>query len=245
MNKASQSLALAEPALLNDRRKLIELTRIKVDEDGYVYKHGKSRSKRLHSSSDAATSGFGVKRSRTSEAERLQRIAYIDEALSDIKKQIGFKEKRGEQLTNAHNYGACEKISGEISALKRKQFELRNEIGKLKRRQQQCEWYKQRKKQEKISVSHTSFDQSDNDSNDLSTPSIVSSRCSTPVSPVLLVPSQSSTQLSSSSELQLPCAEVEIVAEELSTSNDIPRNDLDTSSSPDENVCTSDTNSNL
>ena len=134
MNTASQSLALANPNLLNDRRKLMELARLKVDEDGYVYKHGKSRSKHIRSESDTSTSsGPRVKRTRTNETERLQRIAYAEESVSDIAKQIGFKEKRREQLTNTHNYGECEKISEEISSLKRKRFELQAELTKLKR----------------------------------------------------------------------------------------------------------------
>ena len=102
MNTASQSLALANPNLLNDRRKLMELARFKVDEDGYVYyKHGKSRSKHIRSESDTSTSsGPRVKRTRTNETERLQGIAYAEKSVSDIAKQIGFKEKRREQLTN-------------------------------------------------------------------------------------------------------------------------------------------------
>ena len=125
----------------------MELARIKVDDEGYVYKHGKSRSKRFHSESDTSTSGgLKVKRTRTNETERLQRIAYVEETVSDIAKQIGFKKKRREQLTNVHNYGECEKITSEISSLKRKRFELQAELTKLKRKQQQSAWYKQTKK---------------------------------------------------------------------------------------------------
>ena len=51
-----------------------------------------------------------------------------EESVRDIAKQIGFKEKRREQLTNAHNYGECEKISEEISSLKRKRCELQAEL---------------------------------------------------------------------------------------------------------------------
>ena len=87
MNSASQSLALANPTLLSDRRKLMELARIKADDDGYVYKHGKSRSKHFRSESDTSTSSVPrVKRARTNETERLQRIVYVEETMSDIVK---------------------------------------------------------------------------------------------------------------------------------------------------------------
>ena len=198
MNSASQSLALGNPNLLNDRRKLMELARIKVDDDGYVYKDGKSRSKHLRSESDTSTSsGPKVKRTRTNETERLQRIAYMEETMSDIAKQISFKEERREQLTNVHNYGECEKISEEMSSLKRKRFELQAELTKLKRRQQQSAWYKHGKKQRKVSVGHIPSDPSDTDTNaPSSSPSIQSSRSTTPgASPF---PPQSPTQLASS-----------------------------------------------
>ena len=68
MNTVSQSLALANPNLLNDRCKLTELARFKIDEDGYAYKHGKSRSKHICSESDTSTSsGPRVKRTQINE----------------------------------------------------------------------------------------------------------------------------------------------------------------------------------
>ena len=66
MNTASQSLTLANPNLLNNCRKLMELARIKVNEDGYAHKHGKSRSKQIHSESDTSIcSGPRVKQTQT------------------------------------------------------------------------------------------------------------------------------------------------------------------------------------
>ena len=222
MNKASQSLAIANPNLLNDRRKLIQLARIKVDDDGYIYKHGKSRSKHLYSESDTTTSSGSVKQAKTTETERLQRIAYVEETMNDIKKQIGFKEKRRDQLTNVHNYGECEKISDEISSLKKNRFELRAEQSKLQRQQQQCEWYKQNKlskKQKKLSISQTVSDASDTESNILSSPapSVQSSRSNTPAPGACYV--QSPIQLLSDPNREpLSHAEVEIVEQDLSFS---------------------------
>ena len=152
----------------------------------------------ISAQSDTSTSsGPRVKRTRTNETERLQRIAYAEESVSDIAKQIGFKEKRREQLTNTHNYGECEKISEEISSLKRKRFELQAELTKLKRRQQQSTWYKQSKKQRKASVGNVQSDQSDTETNaPLTSPSIQSSRSTTPVASPF--PPQSPNQLASS-----------------------------------------------
>ena len=181
MNKASQSLALANPALLHDRRKLIELARIKVDDDGYVYKHGRSRSKHFHPNTRVLTKNKRSKQPKTTENERLQRISFIEESQNGIRTLIGYKEKRREQLANAHNYGECEKISDEMSDLKRKEFEFQVELSKLRRLQQQHEWYRKNKRR-KQNTDSTSKASSDNLS-DTDTCS-VSSRSETPVSPV-------------------------------------------------------------
>ena len=114
----------------------MQCARKKVDSDGYVYKHGKSRSKELNPESETSSSsgsGGSERRPRTNEADRLQRIEYLTESISDVNTQIDLKKKRREQLSNAHNYGDCEKVSDEITALKQKRFQLEVEINKLKR----------------------------------------------------------------------------------------------------------------
>ncbi len=50
INKAAEELAVGTPTLLHTRQKLLELARAKVDDDVYVYKKGKTRSKRLRES---------------------------------------------------------------------------------------------------------------------------------------------------------------------------------------------------
>ena len=91
------------------------------------------------------------------------------------------------------------KISEEISSLKRKCFELQAELTKLKHRQQQSIWYKQSKKQRKASVGNVQSDQSDTETNaPLTSPSIQSSRSTTPVASPF--PPQSPNQLATSNE---------------------------------------------
>ena len=94
----------------------------------------------------------------------MQRISFINETQADIMKQIGYKEKRREQLVTFHNYGECEKISDEISSLKKKRYELQIELSKLNHKQQLSENKKQK------------HDISDTDSNAPVSPPSVSSR---------------------------------------------------------------------
>ena len=84
----------------------MQLARKKVNTDGYIYKHGKSRSKQLNSdenlsSSSSSSTGRGT---HTSQSERLERISFLSESIDEINKQIELKEKHREQLSNIHNY---------------------------------------------------------------------------------------------------------------------------------------------
>ena len=69
-------------------------------------------------------------------------------------------------------------------------IELQAKLGKLKRKQQQCGWYKQTKKRTKESAVHMPSDASDAESNtrQLSSPSVNSSISTTPTSLSVLQP---------------------------------------------------------
>lgn len=49
--------------------------------------------------------------SKTTESVRLERIAYIEEAIKDTDKQIKYKNLRKEQAGNSHQYQLCENIT--------------------------------------------------------------------------------------------------------------------------------------
>ncbi len=113
INSAAKELAVATPNLLDTRHKLLELARAKVDDDGYVYKKGKSRSKHLRgATSDEGERSEQSKRIKTSGAVRDQRISHIDETIKDTNKPMNFKELRREQASNSHKYQLCESITG-------------------------------------------------------------------------------------------------------------------------------------
>lgn len=105
-----------------------------MDDDGYVYKKGRSRSKCVRGASDEDIdeSSRQAKRPKTTESVRIHRIAYVEEAIGEVKKQIGYKEMRREQASIAHKYQLCESITEDISTLKRKRFELESELKLLK-----------------------------------------------------------------------------------------------------------------
>ena len=152
INDIAAQLALQNPDLLLSKQKLLEEARKKLDESGYDYKKGRSRSKQLSSSeSDESTSA--PKRVKTTEALRIKRISEIEEDLSDISQRMKFKEKRREQASLSHQYGICDQISEEISALKDRRRVLEKEMQGLRRKEQQSTWYKHKVRNKSASSS--------------------------------------------------------------------------------------------
>ena len=110
VNIAAEELALCNPQLLHDRQLLLSSARQSVDESGYQYKKGKSRSKHHDSSQDDST----PKRTEISETVRLECITSLEEKIKDVKEQIMWKERRREQASNAKKYHECEDITVEM-----------------------------------------------------------------------------------------------------------------------------------
>lgn len=85
------------PPLLSSRSKLLELAREKVYNDGYVYKKGRSHSKKLLKSIEEPKET----RPKTVESFRLQRISQLQEDIKDIDDRLKLKEKRRDQAGNS------------------------------------------------------------------------------------------------------------------------------------------------
>ena len=105
MNKAAYELALEDPNLLLSRQALIDRARTKVNAV-YKFKKGKSRSKKLPSSSESSDSV--PKRQKTTETMRENHVGELEEDIKDINDQLLFKEKRREQAELSRNYKLCD-----------------------------------------------------------------------------------------------------------------------------------------
>ena len=126
------------------KQKLLEEARKRLNECGYEYKKGKSRSKQLISSSESDEPTPAPKRVKTTEALRIKQIPEIQD-LSDISQRMGFKEKRREQASLSHQYGICDQISEEISVLKDRRRVLEMELHGLNKKEKQSKWYNKKK----------------------------------------------------------------------------------------------------
>ena len=113
VNEAAIQLALETPSLLSSRQILLETGRKKVNNDGYVYKKGKSRSKQFFQTEECAP-----KRVKTSEVFRVKRMSALEEDIKDFNDRLSFKEKRRSQASNSRNYKLCDMLTKELSAIK-------------------------------------------------------------------------------------------------------------------------------
>ena len=142
INNAAMELCLQNPNLLDDRKALLEASRKKLDDSGYVYKKGRSRSKLL-------SSGDGEspvkKRAKINKDIRVSRIAELQDQIKDKSEQLQFKELRRDASKNVHNYKECDKLTEQMSILKADRRQLQLELTALTRKQKKAEWYLSKK----------------------------------------------------------------------------------------------------
>ena len=154
VNDAAYDLAVSDrKVLLLPRQKLIEAAQEKVRESGYVFMKGRSRSKkRTESSADEATTS---KRFKIDETLRRKRIAELEEDMKDFRDRLGYKEKQREEASNLRNYKACDRLTEEMTSLKK---ELRNadyEIKELTKKEKKSCWYRRKAQERQKSSSVT------------------------------------------------------------------------------------------
>ena len=94
---------------------MLTSARQKVDESGYNYKKGKSRSEKLNP--DAENPSTTPKRTKITQEFRLGRISELKEKIKDLSDQLSYKEKRREAASNMHNYKDYDKLTEQMSAL--------------------------------------------------------------------------------------------------------------------------------
>ena len=85
-----------------------------MDEDGYQYKKGKLRSKRLNPTDQSGS----PKRRKISKDYCINGIGKLEEKVKDLTKQIGFKENQQECASSMKYYKDCDKLTEQLSVLK-------------------------------------------------------------------------------------------------------------------------------
>lgn len=157
INEAAILLCLQTPSLLSKRGELLIQARQKVEDDGYNFVKGKSRSKRSTSTcsdeSSSSTVSLPTKRIKIDEESRKRRINELMEDLRDIDDQMALKEKRLKQAETSRNYKLCDEIMGETSELKQKRRKTDVELEIFKKKEKRAKYYMKKKAEKECSIS--------------------------------------------------------------------------------------------
>lgn len=143
INEASCELAIQDPSLLTRRGDLLNRARLAVQQKGYNYVKGKSRSKRFASPPSETPL---PRRSKISAEVRQKRISALEEDIANLEQQIHFKNKRLQQAENVKNYKLCEEITEEVQVITRQKRELKEELRMFQEKERKAHWYIQKRK---------------------------------------------------------------------------------------------------
>ena len=179
MNDAAGDICVRNPIMLSMRGELLELARKSVNDSGYEYKKGKSRSKRFGSASSVKAST--PKRPKLDQEFRARRMQQIQEEVKTINTQLSFKERRVEAGAQLKNFKLCDQLTDEISELQRQRRALEMELQCLEKKEKNSNWYQKQKATRKRALSPLSSD-SESSVTPLSPRSTILQRMSTPAS---------------------------------------------------------------
>ena len=148
VNEEAGRLAVKNPGLLTKRGELLDLARQQVVEQGYNFKKGKSRSKRFCSESDGESAPKPTRR-KINEEIRHQTIVGLREQITDLDKQVSYKEKRRDQAEGNRDYRTCDALMTEINELKAQRREVNVQLKAFESKEKQAAWYIRRKREKK------------------------------------------------------------------------------------------------
>ena len=130
--KHLKKLCLDNPALLQDRGRLISLSREKLHNDGFTYAKKKSRSK-VFGSSGVESGEVAAKKPRWSQELRSKRISQILEDIEEVEKRTKFIERSREKYANVQQYEHAAEKCKEIAKLRAEKRNLQSELDELKK----------------------------------------------------------------------------------------------------------------
>ena len=140
LNQLAGEICLRDPSLLTRKGELLKLAQKALNEKGYLYKKGRSRSKVFGSDSDAA-----LKRPKLSEDYRQRRLQQIQEEKKSVNTRISFKEKRVELASQEKNFKFCDQLTEEIAELQKQRRMLESETRGLVKKEKKRSGTKRRK----------------------------------------------------------------------------------------------------
>ena len=132
MNEAAFAFCVGTPSLTLNRGELLEKAREKVDNDGFNYKKGKSRSKKFGA---ASTGDSKVKRPKLESGERRSLIEETKESIKEQSEKLAMLEREKCKLVNMNQFGAASHILDRISSARKEKRQLAKKLAALEQKE--------------------------------------------------------------------------------------------------------------
>ena len=143
MNESSFLLCLERPELLQNKGKLLELCRQKLDNDGFTYKKRNSRSKAFGSHGDGSEKG--VKRQKMSANIRAKCKKQLMDEIASLENRIHLMEKQNTRETQMKQFMKAAHLEEEILNLRRQKNLKDDELASMKEKDRKASWYSKKK----------------------------------------------------------------------------------------------------
>ena len=131
MNNAAYELCLENPSLVNNKGRLMDLARAKVDEEGYPYKKKRSRSKAFGAVKDQGKR----KHIKLSAEFRKKRIEDLSEDINSINSTMALLEKERYKQHNMNKYAQAANVEEQIASKRKEKRALEEELTKLQEKE--------------------------------------------------------------------------------------------------------------
>ena len=137
INNAAYELCLENPNLINSKGELLNLSRVKVDEEGYLYKKKRSRSLAFGASNEESKE----KRSKISVEIRHKRIKDLSEDINSINMSMALLEKERYKQHNMNKYAQAASLEEQISSKQKEKRVLEAELTMLQEKEVKSKRY--------------------------------------------------------------------------------------------------------
>ena len=128
VNEACFSEAMKDPTLLKNKKELLDKAKQNINNSGFQYKKGKSRST-MFATPDSSTCGSTKK--NVTRNLREKRLEQLREDLKEVDLQLSFSVQQRDKCSNVHNFSKAVEVSQQVDDLRKKKRKYQSELDLL------------------------------------------------------------------------------------------------------------------
>jgi hypothetical protein len=119
---------MKDPTLLKNKKELLRIARQNINNSGFQYKKGKSRST-MFATPDSSTCGSTKK--NVTRNLREKRLEQLRKVLKEFDLQISFSLQQRGKCSNVHNFSKAVEVSQQVDDLRKKKRKYQSELDLL------------------------------------------------------------------------------------------------------------------